>query len=198
MLRGNPGAETTTSVRGSDDASGSAERSIPPMTFEARFATLFDQHFAAIFRLLDRLTGEPDVAADLAQETFVRLYRRGAPPDAPDRWLVSVALNLFRNHAGSRRRRGRLLTVVRAEGVHADAAPAPDAALLAEETRERVRHALDQLPARERSLLLLRAEGYSYRDCASALQLNEASVGVLLARAKRAFRDRYEEPNAAP
>jgi DNA-directed RNA polymerase specialized sigma24 family protein len=39
--------------------------------------------------------------------------------------------------------------------------------------------------------LLLRAEGYSYRDIATALDLNEASVGTLLARAVRAFRESY-------
>ena len=33
----------------------------------------------------------------------------------------------------------------------------------------------------------------SYRDLADVLQLNEASVGTLLARAKRAFRERYDE-----
>jgi len=36
-------------------------------------------------------------------------------------------------------------------------------------------------------MLLLRAEGYSYRDIAHALHVNETSVGVLLARARRAF-----------
>lgn len=51
---------------------------------------------------------------------------------------------------------------------------------------------------RDQQLLLLRAEGYSYRDIAVALELNEASVGVLLARAKRAFREKYEEVFDAP
>jgi len=46
-------------------------------------------------------------------------------------------------------------------------------------------------------MLLLRAEGYSYREIASALQLNEPSVGTLLARAKRAFREAYEKPDAS-
>jgi DNA-directed RNA polymerase specialized sigma24 family protein len=41
-------------------------------------------------------------------------------------------------------------------------------------------------------MLLLRAEGFSYRDIATALRINEGSVGTLLARAKRAFLDRYE------
>jgi RNA polymerase sigma factor (sigma-70 family) len=50
------------------------------------------------------------------------------------------------------------------------------------------RTALDSLPLRDRQLLLLRYEGYSYRELASALDLTETSVGTLLARAKDAFR----------
>jgi DNA-directed RNA polymerase specialized sigma24 family protein len=47
-------------------------------------------------------------------------------------------------------------------------------------------------------MLLLRAEGYGYRAIAAALELNELSVGTLLARAKRAFRTLYEESLDAP
>jgi DNA-directed RNA polymerase specialized sigma24 family protein len=61
-----------------------------------------------------------------------------------------------------------------------------------------VRTALGRLTGRERELLLLRAEGYSYRDLAAALQLHEASVGTLLARAKMAFREAYGEAAHAP
>ena len=57
---------------------------------------------------------------------------------------------------------------------------------------------MDRLSERDRGLLLLRAEGYSYRDLATALGLNEASVGTLLARAKREFLKEYgEDPNAS-
>jgi DNA-directed RNA polymerase specialized sigma24 family protein len=55
-----------------------------------------------------------------------------------------------------------------------------------------VRRALDRLPERDRELLLLRAEGFSYRDIAQALALNETSIGTLIARAKLAFRRNYE------
>ena len=65
-------------------------------------------------------------------------------------------------------------------------------------TRDRVRAALDRLSERDRQILLLRAEGYGYRDLAVALDLNEASIGTLLARAKRAFRDAYEGAGDAP
>ena len=166
--------------------------------FEERFVALFEAEFPRLFRYLDRLSGEPDLAADLAQDAFVRLNRRGEMPEKPELWLVTVALNLFRNVKAAQSRRRRLLTVARAEAVLADPAPTPAQVVEAGESGVRVRAARVQLPERERKLLLLRAEGYSYRDMASALDLNEASVGTLLARAKRSFREAYEDESDAP
>lgn len=174
-------------------------RSLPETTsFHDQFVELFDAHFHHLYRYLDRLSGEPELAADLAQEAFVKLYRRGSMPDAPKAWLISVAMNLFRNVKSSRTRRHRLLTVARGESAHSDPAQPPDQAAEAADTRRRVRVALDRMPEREERMLLLRAEGYSYRDIAAVLELNEASVGVLLARARRAFRETYEDAFDAP
>lgn len=159
-------------------------------SFDERFEDLFQEHFQRLFRFLARVSGDPDLARDLAQEAFVRLYRRGSPPDAPGSWLITVSLNLFRNVRSKEARRAHLLRAVRAEDVMGDAPSSPGDAL---GSNWRIRRAIDGMPERERSLLLLRAEGYSYREIAAALSLQEASIGTLLARAKRAFRDRYEE-----
>jgi RNA polymerase sigma factor (sigma-70 family) len=61
--------------------------------------------------------------------------------------------------------------------------------VLAAETRSRARTALDTLPDRDRMLLLLRHEGYSYRELARAVGVAESSVGTLLVRATRMFRE---------
>lgn len=168
----------------------------PP--FHDRFVQLVDAHFHRLYRYLDRLSGEPELAADLAQEAFIRLYRRGSLPDAPEVWLITVAMNLFRNVKSKRSRRRRLLTDARGEAALSDPPPSPGQAADAAESRRRVRKAIDRLPDRERRLLLLRAEGYSYRDIAAALELNQASIGTLLARARRAFREVYEDDSDAP
>jgi RNA polymerase sigma-70 factor (ECF subfamily) len=165
--------------------------------FDARFRDLFQTEFPRLFRYLDRLSGEPDVAADLAQEAFIRLNRRGTMPDHPGGWLITVAMNLFRNLRSTDARRRRLLTVARAESVLADPSPTPSQSSDATESSARVRAAIGHLPDREQRLLLLRAEGYSYRDIAVALELNEASIGTLLARAKRTFRKAYEASDAS-
>jgi RNA polymerase sigma factor (sigma-70 family) len=155
--------------------------------FRATFEGLFDAHFQKVFRYLDRASGDPALAEDLAQETFLRLFRRGAMPDSPGAWLASVAMNLLRNAKSKETRRRRLDSPERAIGAHSESPEPPDPGR--EEDRGRARAALDRLPQRERDLLLLRAEGLSYRELADALGIAEASVGTLLARAKTQFRE---------
>lgn len=174
-------------------------RALPEtLSFRDQFVQLFDQHHRRLYRYLDRLTGDPEQAADLAQESFARLYRRGALPEDAAAWLITVAMNLFRNERSSRSRRLRLLTPSRGEQVQGDPSASPLEATLADESRRQVRAAIDQMPERDRRMLLLRAEGYSYREIALALELNEASVGTLLARAQRAFREAYKDSANAP
>lgn len=166
--------------------------------FHDHFVDLFNGHFHRLYSFLNRLCGDAELAADLAQDAFVRLYRRGAVPDSPEAWLITVALNLFRNAKSARTRRQRLLTSARGESLHSDPAPSPAQAAQAEVLRRSVRAALEHLPERERHMLLLRAEGYSYRDIAAALEVNEASVGTLLARARSAFRGACDNAIRSP
>jgi RNA polymerase sigma-70 factor, ECF subfamily len=160
--------------------------------FDAEFRAAFAARFAELFRIVDRYLGDAGLASDIAQETFVRLYRRGAMPDDLRAWLVSVALNQARDEQRGRARKQRLLQRFAPEELMADAAPSPEEDVLSAERRMLVRRALELLPPRDRALLLLREEGYSYRELSVALDLAEGSVGSLLSRAKIAFRGKYE------
>ena len=167
-------------------------------SFAELFDELFRTQFARIYRYLSRVSGEPDLAADLAQETFVKLHRRGAAPDDPEAWLITVSTNLLRNAKSTQARRKRLLTPARASETLATPPGSPLAEVEASETRQHVRSVLDRMPERERRLLVLLAGGYSYRDMALSLDLNEASIGTLLSRAKRVFADLYAGGQHAP
>jgi RNA polymerase sigma factor (sigma-70 family) len=160
-------------------------------SFRDDFVELFNAHFHRLHRYVDRLSGEPELAADIAQETFMKLYQRGSLPDEPGAWLVTVATNLLRNAHTTRVRRNTLLKVVPDAQMYADR-PVSPVHTGDRDTQRRVRAALDRMPERERQMLLLRAEGYSYKEISQALDITETSVGTLLARAKRAFRDFYE------
>ena len=158
---------------------------------------MFEAHFQRLHRYMSRYSGEPELAADVVQEAFVKLCQRGALPDEPGAWLISVAMNLFRNERGKRSRRLRLLTPERGEQSLGDPLASPEENAMADDTRRNVRAALQRLPERDRQMLLLHGEGYRYREIALALKMNEASVGTLLARARRAFRESYEELSSA-
>jgi RNA polymerase sigma-70 factor (ECF subfamily) len=162
-------------------------------SFERTFRRLFDEQFPSLFRYLDRLTGDPDLAADLAQEAFVRLYQRGSPPDDVRAWLAAVASNLLRDDRRRAARRGRLLDAHPGDAPLGTGPEAADAVIVADERRGTVRRALDRLPLRDRQILLLRHEGYSYREIAQAVDVAETGVGTLLARATAAFRRAFEE-----
>ncbi len=166
--------------------------------FEMAFERLFEKDFARLYRYLDRLSGDSGMADDLAQESFVRLYRRGSLPDRPSSWLVSVARNLLRDERRGAARRWELLELRGAMGDLHPPMMSPESDLLAGETAAQVRRTLAAISLRDRQLLLLRQEGYSYREIAEALEFSPASIGTMLVRATEAFRKAFEELFSAP
>jgi RNA polymerase sigma-70 factor (ECF subfamily) len=165
----------------------------PEPGFEAAFTLLFEERFPMLYRYLQRLCGDSGFADDLAQDSFVRLYRRGSMPADPAAWLVTVANNLFRDERRNVQRRTRLLELHGHEERGELDAPAADAPMLAEERVLAVRDALEGLTPRDHRLLLLRHEGYSYREIAEALNLAPGSIGTLLIRATAAFIKAYQD-----
>lgn len=154
---------------------------------------LFERHYARLVRFLYRRLGDRDRAEDLAQEAFVRLLSHR--PRRPESWLYAVAANLARDEARGTARRARHLRALEGEWSERSA-EAPDAALDAGAAVTEVRAALDRLGERDRTILLLRAEGLSYREVAAALGVAATSVGPLLGRAQRRFLRAYESSRA--
>lgn len=168
------------------------------LPFDVAFRRLFDEQFPSLFRYLDRLSGDSDLAADIAQEAFVRLHRRGEIPADVRAWLGTVASNLFRDERRRSRRRLRLLSAQPPELTLGTPAAPPDASTLAGERQTAVRQALDTMTLRDRQMLLLRHEGFSYREIAQALGVSETGVGTQLIRAGAAFRAAFLELHRAP
>jgi RNA polymerase sigma factor (sigma-70 family) len=163
-------------------------------SFDDAFHALFSERSASLFRYVNRVSGDPALSEDIVQECFVKLHRRGAMPDDPPGWLMAVANNLLRDAHRLVARRRRLTLAWSTDlplGGGGDDAPRADDRTLAAEQVERVRQALDRLPLRDRQLLLLRHEGYRYREIADALGLTPSSIGTMLVRAGEAFRKAY-------
>lgn len=155
----------------------------------AGFGELYDRLQPSLLRYLERLTGDLDLAEDVAQEAFLRLFRRGdLAGDDARLWIFTVATNLVRDHGRTSLRRQRLLV---AQPVLPKALPGPDAETERRERVERVREALGQLAERDRQLLLMREEGFRYQEMADAVGVAPGSVGTLIARALKKFRTVY-------
>ena len=161
----------------------------------AAFEDLFLQHWEKVYGVLFRLTGDRAEAEDLALETFLRLWQR---PPAQDQtlagWLYRVATNLGYNALRSAGRRARHEMDAGMDTLAADAA-SPNPAKEAErsEDRQRVQEILQQMPARQAQLLILRHSGLSYQEIAETLNVAPTSVGTLLMRAEKEFIRLYEE-----
>lgn len=167
-------------------------------SFDAQFRRAFGEQFPSLFRSLHRVSGDPDAAADVAQEAFVRLYQRGAMPEDVRVWLFTVAMNLVRDERRVSTRRRQLLERDAAEAATAGDGATPESDLAQGERRRQVRTALATLSLRDRRMLVLRHEGYSYREIAAILGIAETSVGTLLARASDAFRSSFLRSHGAP
>jgi RNA polymerase sigma-70 factor (ECF subfamily) len=159
------------------------------------FEAFFREHFGKVFGLMYRVAGNAQDAEDLAQELFLRLSRRQGDA-VTDGWLWKAAthsaLNALR---GKRRRLAREERAVRQDTalqLVSERDEDPAGSLLRKEQQQAVREALRKLKPQDSVLLLARHSGLSYAEVAAALDLNPASVGTLLSRAERRFKEAYQ------
>jgi RNA polymerase sigma-70 factor (ECF subfamily) len=94
-----------------------------------------------------------------------------------------VATNLVRDRSRTRETRRRILSGFPPP----ENTPGPDRALERAEEVARVRSAMQVLSHRDREMLLLRQEGFSYREIADVAGVSPRSVGTILARALQRF-----------
>ncbi len=162
----------------------------------AAFGVLAERHYAAVLGYLAYQTGDPDLAADLAQETFLAAFRslQHLRDDCSfAAWLYQIARTQLRMH----RRRDRLRRLVSLDWLagRADAAELalPRADTTAESAeRELIERALAGLsPALREALLLHSAWGFPANEVALILGIGPAAARQRIGRAKEQFRLRY-------
>jgi len=158
------------------------------MTLSEKVHALFEQFRGPLFRYLLRKTRDAGQAEDLAQETFVRLFRHlrdDRALDNPKAWLFTVANNL----AIDANRDGQHFKDLdentwktmeeRTSGSEAD----PEKLMLQRERIDRLHVAVLNLTPLQRECLHLRAEGLRYREIASLLELSLSTVMDAVRRA---------------
>lgn len=158
------------------------------------FEDLFLSTYPRLVYLLRRMLGDSGRAEEIANEAFLKLHTTVLPPATRSNvpgWLYRTAMNLGIDDLRARHRH----TQVAHEASHAvSASTQPDNGLqllLRNETQQRVRLALSKIKPEWAQILLLRANGYSYKEIASHLDIAPASVGTLLIRAEAGFEKCY-------
>lgn len=158
------------------------------------FQAVYRDLFPSLARYVYRFTGDTDAAADIAQEAFLRLLEHDLPRDEIRPWIFVVATNLARDGVRKKDRRRRLLM---GNPDPWDRQGSPQEELEKSERIGHIRRALDQLPDRDRQMLLMREEGFSYAEIAEAVGVRPTSVGALMARALKKFSAAYVAPGEA-
>src|SRR4051812_23471737 len=162
------------------------------------FRSLVERHSRAVYRLAHRMTGSPQDAEDVVQETFLKAYRQLGRFESRANfgtWLHRIAVNCSIDLIRSRPHReaghdAADLEQLGADG-GADAAsrPSPERLMLSTEVQDRVHAAMSALSPMERAAFVLRHfEGRSIEEIGQALGLKSNAAKHSIFRAVKKMR----------
>ena len=163
------------------------------------FDAVVAEHWPGIYRFALASLRDPDAAATVAQDCFVRAHRgraqfRGGA--VVRTWLMQIAVNLVRDAARSRRFQfwRRSQEAERDLDLLIDGSISPEAGAAAKEQVRAVWRAVRHLPERQRTVFLLRfSEEMQLTEIAAATGMAEGTVKVHLFRALRVVREAVRE-----
>jgi RNA polymerase sigma-70 factor (ECF subfamily) len=170
---------------------------------EAALDHLMERHGERLFHFLIRLLQNDDDAADLAQESFVRVYQHRRSFDRKQKfstWLYAIASNLARDRFRWRARHPQVsLDAESEEGggaladVLSESKPSPSQTLEASERAAAVRAAIAALAEDLRlPLVLAEYEGRAQAEIAQILDCSVKAVEMRIYRARQQLRERLQ------
>jgi RNA polymerase sigma-70 factor (ECF subfamily) len=149
---------------------------------------LFAKHHGEIFAYLVRMVRDPELAADLTQDAFIKAYRAQSTLEKPENaraWLYQIAHRVALDDIRHR----KIIRMVPWSGESRGAAPSAEH--LAMETRltGELQRALGRIPERQRAALVL-AEVHDLTglELASVLGVSHVAARALLTRARESLR----------
>jgi RNA polymerase sigma-70 factor (ECF subfamily) len=152
---------------------------------------LVRQHADRVYRLAYRLSGNPQDAEDLTQETFIRVFRsvQNYQPGTFEGWLHRITTNLFLDMV---RRRGRIRMEALPEDYDRVPADEPNPEQIYHDSRlgADLQAALDSLaPEFRAAVVLCDIEGLSYEEIGATLDVKLGTVRSRIHRGRQALRD---------
>jgi len=173
-------------------AAPSEVRVAEPAMDSDQFAAFYDRSSRPLWAYLARSSGDPALAEDLMQESFIRFLTSNAPTDgevASRRYLFRIGSNLLRDHW----RRARTVSI---DDLPPERSAAPDMSGQCD-SRLMLSPALARMRPRDRQLLwLAHAENYSHKEIAEITGLASASIRMILFRARREMSRLLTQANA--
>lgn len=169
---------------------------------------LMERHRQKLFRYLIRLLQVEEEALDLAQETFVRVYKYRTsfkPKHRFSTWMYTIATNLARDRIKWLSRHQHLsLEAAPSEGQEplrdrlSEDKPLPSERLEQEERVAEIKRILAQIPEELRTpLVLMEYESLSQGEIAEILNCNPKAVENRLYRARKLLREKLRHLLAA-
>jgi RNA polymerase sigma-70 factor (ECF subfamily) len=154
-----------------------------------------EEYAPRVYRFARRLTGDPHTAADIAQETLLRAWRRRGElrnESAARTWLFAIAANLWRDHL----RRGQ--SAVARAGPITDKdriqTRTPDQQAAASEEITQILLAMEALPSRQQQVLYLNAcEDLSLTQIARVVGISQESAKANLFLARKKMREMFPD-----
>ena len=166
------------------------------------FQALVERHSRAVFRLAHRMTGSPDDADDVVQETFLKAYKQLSRFESRanfSTWLHRIAVNCSIDLIRSRPHRESGHDTADLEQLGAAAEPAgsggasPERLMLSSEVQSRITEAMTALSRMERAAFMLRHfEGRSIDEISRSLGLKTNATKHSIFRAVRKMRTALE------
>jgi RNA polymerase sigma-70 factor (ECF subfamily) len=169
----------------------------PAETAASFVEDLFGRHHAEIFAFLVRMLRDEELAADLAQDTFIKAYRAYdhlGPPDNARAWLYQIANRVALDEL----RRRKIIRFLPWTGESNGAAPSAERVAMDTRLSGPLARALERIPERQRAALLL-AELHDLTglELAAALGVSHVAARALLTRARDSLRRALDEEQAA-
>lgn len=162
---------------------------------EEELQTVFAEHRRALENMLRGRTRDPQLAADLTQDIFLRLRRITAPlPNKHEarRYLFSMARNLATDYQRVEGRRAQILEG--AVTLFEDVAPSPEEEAITRDQMRTVEAALAELPKHCRNVLYMsRMLGMSHSEIAAELKISKSLVEKYVVKAMLHCRERLGE-----
>ncbi len=150
------------------------------------FRRIYKEVFPVLMRVAYHVTYNVDASEDICQEAFIRFYNRelSFPSDDDAKyWLIRVTKNLSINYV---KRKGREQAAFdRIKKMPLPSMKTGEEHVLSDETRSIVQHAIQQLPEKLRTVLVLKEYGdLNYKEIAKILHITESNVKVRAHRAR--------------